>query len=154
MTETEMLGAAIKQYLLALRALPALTQADAISQAEEDAAGDAIIARMTTLSARLDTLIATGTGVTPIPDTGQVERLANAVTKLAAYNAAAGAWASILDTVLRAGDVIKAVAASGGKATKSAPLAGTAMPDRATLALALAGVAAAGAIFAIKRNAR
>lgn len=154
MTETEMLGAAIKQYLLALRALPPLTQAGAISEAEEDAAGDAIIARMTTLSARLDTLIATGTGVTPIPDTGQVDRLATAVTKLAAYNAAAGAWSKILDTVLKAGDAIKAVSPGGWSATKSAPLAGTAMPDRATLALVLAGVAAAGAAFAIKRSAR
>jgi hypothetical protein len=67
-----------------------------ISQAQEDAAGDAISFRLTTLSARLETLIATGTGVTPIPDTGQVDRLAKAVTKLAAYNAAAGAWSSIL----------------------------------------------------------
>lgn len=152
MTEIDMLSDAIKQYGLAFDALSKLQQDAVISEAEEDAAGDELVIRMAALRTRRRTLA--GGGVTPIADTGQVKALTEAVKKLAAYNAAAGAWSKILDTVLKAGDAIKAVSSGGWSAAKSAQMAGTPMLDRATLALVLAGVAAAGAVYAATRNRR
>lgn len=159
MNERDIIHAAIALLSRARNALPDLAASGAITPEQDFAAGRQIDLRIESLDARLDTLMLTGDGITPIPDHGVVEALRVAVTGLAAFNAAAEAWAAILTTVLNAADALAAVAspasvAGPGPARMAGPARVAAAPSLhpTTLALVLAGTALCAAIYAVVRS--
>ncbi|KAB7643920.1 hypothetical protein [Polymorphobacter fuscus] len=140
MTKEEAVQAALDSLDQAMLSLTTLSAVGEITSAQRDAAEEELQDQIDTLLSRLKTLRATGSGVTPLPDTKKVEKLQRAVAALGGFTAAAATWDSVIQTVVTTASALANAASTSTAATPDGSVALAALvPDFAKMSLAIAG---------------